>query len=169
MTRATVNNPSLTPVPIILIVDDDAELRGLLSMVFKRAAYTLIEAATGDAALAACQTQRPDLILLDMMMPRMSGVTACEKIRALPGYAYVPILMITALQDTASITHAFEAGATDYVTKPLNPVVLRHRVDQLLRSDARRGPAARQRTQISQLHRAGLRRICIGRGGRFHH
>ncbi len=134
MTRATVNNPLSTPGPVILIVDDDAELRGLLSMVFKRAAYTLLEAATGDAALVACQTQQPDLILLDMMMPQMSGVTACEKIRALPGYAYVPILMVTALQDTASITQAFEAGATDYVTKPLNPVVLRHRVDQLLRA-----------------------------------
>jgi len=71
-----------TPVPVVLIVDDDSDLREMLRLFFKRAAYVLIEAASGEAALAACQVQRPDLILLDMMMPDMDGVTACEKIRA---------------------------------------------------------------------------------------
>jgi PAS domain S-box-containing protein len=130
---AIVTDVPALPVPVILIVDDDNDLREMLRLFFKRAAYALIEAASGEAAVAACQVQRPDLILLDMMMPDMDGVTACEKIRALPGYAHLPILMVTALQSPDSITQAFQAGVTDYVTKPINPMVLRHRVDHLLR------------------------------------
>ncbi len=128
-----MNDAAVPSIPIILIVDDDEDLREMLSLFFRRAAYTLIEAASGEAALAACQVQRPDLILLDIMMPQIDGIAVCEKIRALPGFAHVPVLMVTALQLPDSITRAFQAGATDYVTKPINPAVLRHRVDHLLR------------------------------------
>jgi PAS domain S-box-containing protein len=120
--------------PIVLIVDDDADLRELLIRSHGQDACTFIEATNGAAALAICQRQRPDFIFLDIMMPVMDGITACAKIRALPGFEYVPILMITALDEASSITRAFAAGATDYITRPFNPVVLSQRVRHLLRS-----------------------------------
>ena len=117
----------------ILIVDDDADLRTILLRVFKRDPYTLLEAADGDEALRVCRTQPPDLVLLDIMMPRLEGVSTCEQIRALPGMQHVPILMVTALEDPTSIEQSFRAGATDYVTEPINLSVLRQRVRYLLR------------------------------------
>ena len=128
-----MNETPAETLPIILIVEDDDDLREMLALFFKRSAFALVTVNSGEAALEVCQTQRPDLILLDVMMPTMDGITACQIIRALPGYAHVPILMVTALQAPDAITRAFEAGATDYVAKPVNPMVLRHRVNHLLR------------------------------------
>jgi two-component system, NtrC family, sensor kinase len=119
--------------PIILIVDDDSDLREILSVALRRDGSSPIEAANGAAALAICRRQRPNLILLDIMMPVMDGVTACRQIRQLPGYADVPILMVTAAGDIDSIAHSFEAGATDYIPKPINSVILRQRVRHLVR------------------------------------
>lgn len=119
--------------PSILIVDDDADLRTILVRTFKRDPYTLLEAEDGADALRICQEQPPDLVLLDIMMPGLEGVTACEQIRALPGMQHVPILMVTALEDPQTIERAFKVGATDYITKPINLGVLRQRVRYLLR------------------------------------
>ena len=124
---------SSTPAPAILIVDDDDGIREILRRLLNREPYTLIEAENGIAALATCQRSPVDLILLDIMMPLMDGLTACAKIRELPGYERVPILMLTVLKDTVSINRAFEAGATDYLTKPIDPSILRPRVKHLLR------------------------------------
>jgi PAS domain S-box-containing protein len=124
---------SSTPTPVVLIVDDDADIRDILRRLLKRESYTLLEAENGVDALAVCRQQPADLILLDIMMPVMDGVAACARIRELPGQAHVPILMLTVLKDTGSITRAFEAGATDYITKPIDAIVLRHRVRHLLR------------------------------------
>ncbi|HTP06836.1 MAG TPA: response regulator, partial [Anaerolineae bacterium] len=122
-----------TTAPVVLIVDDDDGIREILRRLLNREAYTLLEAENGIAALATCQQSSVDLILLDIMMPLMDGLTACAKIRELPGYERVPILMLTVLKDTASINRAFEAGATDYLTKPIDPTILRPRVKHLLR------------------------------------
>lgn len=121
------------PAPVLLIVDDDVDIRDILRRLLRREDYTLIEAENGVAALAACQQRPADLILLDIMMPVMDGVTACAKIRELPGQEHVPILVLTVLKDTGSIIRAFDAGATDYITKPIDPTVLRQRVKHLLR------------------------------------
>jgi two-component system NtrC family sensor kinase len=117
----------------VLLVDDDDDIREILRRLLNKGAYTLLEAASGIAALAVCQQQPVDLILLDVMMPLMDGLTACAKIRELPGYEHIPILMLTVLKDTVSINRAFEAGATDYLTKPIDPTILRPRVKHLLR------------------------------------
>ena len=127
------NSASDAPAPVVLIVDDDADIREILRRLLNPQTYTLIEAENGIAALAACQRQPVDLILLDIMMPMMDGLTACAKIRELPGYEHIPILMLTVLKDTVSITHAFEVGATDYLTKPIDSTILRPRVKHLLR------------------------------------
>jgi two-component system, NtrC family, sensor kinase len=124
---------SSTSAPVVLIVDDDDDIREILRRLLNREPYTLIEAENGIAALAACQRSPVDLILLDIMMPLMDGLTTCAKIRELPGYEHIPILMLTVLKDTVAINRAFEAGATDYLTKPIDPTILRPRVKHLLR------------------------------------
>jgi PAS domain S-box-containing protein len=127
-------DPATTSAPpVVLIVDDDDDIREILRRLLNREPYTLIEAASGIAALATCQQAPVDLILLDVMMPLMDGLTTCAKIRELPGYERTPILMLTVLKDTASINRAFEVGATDYLTKPIDPTILRPRVKHLLR------------------------------------
>ncbi|MBI5566854.1 MAG: response regulator [Chloroflexi bacterium] len=132
-TPTVLNTEPPALAPSILIVDDDADLRDILRLTLRRDGNQLIEAANGAAALAICQEQRLDLILLDIMMPVMDGVTACSQIRQLPGYADIPILMVTVLGDMDSITRSFEAGATDFIHKPINSVILRQRVQHLVR------------------------------------
>jgi two-component system, NtrC family, sensor kinase len=119
--------------PVVLIVDDDDAIREILRRWLNESSYTLLDAENGLAAVAACQQQPVDLILLDVMMPMVDGLTACARIRELPGYEHIPILMLTVLKDTESIIRAFEAGATDYLTKPIESTILRPRVKHLLR------------------------------------
>lgn len=91
------------------------------------------EFTNGEQCLAAYTRLKPDIILLDGMMPVMDGFTCCAQLRTLPGGESTPVLMITGLEDEASVNWAFEVGATDYVTKPIHWAVLRQRVRRLLR------------------------------------
>jgi two-component system NtrC family sensor kinase len=133
MTQGDQGTSSALSTPVVLIVDDDDGIREILRRLLDHEPYMLIEAENGIAALATCQQSPVDLILLDIMMPLMDGLTTCAKIRELPGYERVPILMLTVLKDTVSINRAFEAGATDYLTKPIDATILRPRVRHLLR------------------------------------
>ncbi len=119
--------------PIILVVDDDADLREMINLMLRRDGIAITEAENGAGALAYCREHRPDLILLDIMMPVVDGVNACRQIRQLPGFMDTPILMVTALGDMDSITRSFDAGATDYIPKPINSLILRQRVQHLVR------------------------------------
>lgn len=118
--------------PIITIVDDDRSMRMLLNMAMEDAGYQVVEAKNGEQFLAEYADNQPDLILLDAMMPGLDGFTCCQKIRSLPGGDRVPILMITALDDSESVQKALEAGATDYITKPIKWAVLSEKVERLL-------------------------------------
>ncbi|HJX16099.1 MAG TPA: EAL domain-containing protein [Candidatus Deferrimicrobiaceae bacterium] len=120
--------------PLILVVDDDSGTRLLASASLGKAGFATVEAADGDDGIAAFGRFRPDLILLDVMMPRMDGFSACLEIRKRPGGDRIPILMMTGLEDLASIHRAYEVGATDFVTKPINWVVLGYRVSYLMRA-----------------------------------
>jgi diguanylate cyclase (GGDEF)-like protein/PAS domain S-box-containing protein len=120
--------------PLILVVDDDSGTRLLASASLGKAGFATVEAADGDDGIAAFERFRPDLILLDVMMPRMDGFSACLEIRKRPGGDRIPILMMTGLEDLASIHRAYEVGATDFVTKPINWVVLGYRVSYLMRA-----------------------------------
>ncbi len=120
--------------PAILTVDDDIGMRVLLRHFLYKEGYIIYEAGNGLEAIDAFQENRPDLILLDAMMPKMDGFTACRKIRNLPGGERIPILMVTALNDPESVNRAFEAGADDYIIKPVNRTVLWQRVKYLLRA-----------------------------------
>jgi len=116
----------------LLVVDDDDVNRILACEALKEAGFDVAEAADGESALARYEICGPDLILLDVMMPGMDGFETCRELR-LRG-AREPIIMLTGLEDTESIERAYERGATDFITKPINWVLLRHRVTYALRS-----------------------------------
>lgn len=123
------NNP-----PQILVVDDQKTLRLVLCKAMEKQGYRVIEACNGQHCLDTCQKQTPDMILLDAMMPRMDGFECSTKLHQMMGDNCPPILMITVLDDQESVERAFQAGASDYITKPIDWNVLARRVNRLLTS-----------------------------------
>ncbi len=120
--------------PVVLIVDDDPITRGIAGSSLKQAGFSVSEAENGVQALAAIKESRPDIVLLDVMMPEMDGFDACRAIRKLPDGNMLPVVMITALEDLDSINKAYEVGATDFITKPINWIILVQRVRYMLRA-----------------------------------
>jgi diguanylate cyclase (GGDEF)-like protein len=118
----------------VMIADDDAMVREIATGVLENAGFDVVTVSSGDAALAACAARMPDIVLLDVEMADGDGYRACANIRALPGSASVPIVMITGLDDPQSIDRAYQAGATDFMIKPINWPLLVHRIDYFLRS-----------------------------------
>jgi diguanylate cyclase (GGDEF)-like protein len=125
---------SIRAAPLILVVDDDPGGRLLAAASLKKAGYTTVEAADGADGISAFERFQPELIIMDAVMPGMDGFAAIEEIRRRPGGGLVPVLMMTGLEDLASIHRAYEVGATDFATKPVNWAILGHRVGYLLRS-----------------------------------
>jgi diguanylate cyclase (GGDEF)-like protein len=117
----------------VLIADDDAILREIASVMLKEAGFSVQTVSSGDAAVSACARQMPDIALLDVEMPQGDGYQACINIRFLPGGADLPIVMVTGCDDTHSIDRAYEAGATDFVVKPINWTLLGHRIRYVMR------------------------------------
>jgi diguanylate cyclase (GGDEF)-like protein len=117
----------------VLVADDDRLLRDVAAATLEGAGFTVEAVASGDEALAACLRQMPDLVLLDVEMPGSDGYQSCVNIRALPGGLDVPIVMVTGLDDSMSINLAYDAGATDFVVKPINWALLTHRIRYVLR------------------------------------
>ncbi len=120
--------------PLVLIIDDDFTMRLLMRETLKQSGFDVEEAEDGGPALERFQEKRPDIILLDVMMPEMDGFTVCRTLRAMPGGAHIPILLVTGLDDMESINRAYEAGATDFLTKPITWPLLGHRVRYVLRA-----------------------------------
>jgi diguanylate cyclase (GGDEF)-like protein len=125
-------NTSPLPPPIILVVDDDRVTRQMICQTMNKEGYQVVEASNGEEGLAAYQRLQPHIILLDAVMPIMDGFTCCTNLQALPGGDRTPILMITGLDDKASVDQAFTVGATDYITKPIHWPVLLQRVKRLI-------------------------------------
>src|ERR1700719_5255080 len=126
-----MNKPN-TPVRVLLD-DDDATLRAIACVMLNEAGFVVQIVSSGDAAVAACALRMPDIALLDVEMAEGDGYQACTNIRSLPGGADLPIVMVTGCDDTASIDRAYEAGATDFVVKPINWSLLVHRIRYVLR------------------------------------
>ncbi|BBO91055.1 response regulator [Desulfosarcina ovata] len=114
------------PKPKALVVDDDPSLRLFMSAALKKAGFDVLDADGGAVALDLFVAHRPDLILLDLVMPGMDGFETCTTLRKLPGGRYTQILMVTGLDDAGSIERAFDAGANDFVSKPINWTMLGH-------------------------------------------
>ena len=130
MTAALAPSPK---TPIILVIDDDEGTRLMLRRILEREAYQVAEAPDGDEGLAACQRVHPDLILLDGMMPRMTGFEAVKRLREDEATRAIPVLMLTALPDMNDKVRGLDLGADDFLRKPINRVELLARVRSLLR------------------------------------
>jgi diguanylate cyclase (GGDEF)-like protein/PAS domain S-box-containing protein len=120
--------------PSILVVDDSKLMRVTFRKFLQDEGYEVIEAENGNESLCLFSELRPDIVLMDFVMPGMSGATACAKLQELPDGKNVPVIMITSLEDEDSVNLAFDAGATDYISKPINWAVLRQRLNRLLRA-----------------------------------
>ncbi len=130
MKSRTLNVP--TENSLVLVVDDDEAMRLLLRRAMQKEGFRVIEGQNGLECLALFRQSRPDLVLLDGMMPVMDGFAACAQLQELPGGDRTPVLLITGLNDNDSVDEAFKAGATDYITKPIHWAVLRQRVRRLI-------------------------------------
>lgn len=119
---------------VILIVDDTPDNLALLSDALDDEGYMVLVALDGSSALSRIQRRRPDLILLDAMMPGLDGFETCERIKADPTTADIPVLFMTALVETEHVVRGFEAGGIDYVTKPINTSEVLARVASHLRT-----------------------------------
>src|SRR5437660_9382973 len=106
--------------PVVLLVDDDEMERFLHREDLEPAGFEIVEAEDGAAALEAFAIATPDIVLLDVMMPDMDGFSVCQAIRAMPAGRNTPILMVTGLDDIASIEKAYRVGATDFIAKPIS-------------------------------------------------
>jgi diguanylate cyclase (GGDEF)-like protein/PAS domain S-box-containing protein len=139
----------------VLIVDDDAGGRRLTRATLMRAGFETSEAADGAQALEAMRELLPDLVLMDVSMPVMDGFTCCAELRKLPGGQRVPVVMMTGLDDVQSIERAFEVGATDFITKPINWPILSHRVRYMLRASAAINQLKQNQRRLSNAQRIG--------------
>jgi len=123
-----------TRLPLVLVVDDDMTIRQIAREALKQSGFTVEEAEDGLEAVSAFEKLQPDIVLLDVMMPGMDGFETCQSLRELPGGETTPVLMMTGLDDIDSINHAYEVGATDFITKPINWLILKYRLRNILRA-----------------------------------
>jgi len=143
-------NPRPEKRQLALLVDDDPMIRLLAARALEKTGLRVIEAPTGEDALVLVEREVPDLVVLDVQMPGMGGFAACEAMRSNPQLRYVPILMMTGLEDTESVSRAYEVGATDFVGKPVHWLLLGHRVRYLLRSAAAFRELSESRAQLAR-------------------
>lgn len=134
----------------ILVVDDDEALAEMIGIVLRNDGFEPTFAADGTSALPAFHRERPDLVLLDLMLPGIDGIEVCRLIRA---ESDVPIVMLTAKSDTADVVRGLESGADDYVPKPFKPAELVARV----RARLREGRPSRRRSCTSGTSRSTWR------------
>jgi two-component system phosphate regulon response regulator PhoB len=117
----------------ILVVDDETDILELISYNLTKNGYRVTCVTSGEEAMQAARKDRPDLIILDLMLPGVDGLDVCRSLTADPATAQIPILMVTARGEDADIVTGLELGAHDYVTKPFSPRVLLARIRALLR------------------------------------
>jgi DNA-binding response OmpR family regulator len=123
----------------ILVIDDDEVFRSILRQALERSGFEVSEAASGREAQSRWKAAAPDLILLDIMMPDVDGVTLCREIRAQESLQDVPVVMLSALGDAQTVNDALLFGATDYLVKPADITAIVEKIEKALRqADSRR-------------------------------
>jgi DNA-binding response OmpR family regulator len=123
----------------VLLVDDDARLVHIVRLYLQVQHFEVVTAANGEEAMGQLGLELPDLAILDVMMPGMDGITLCRKIRGMPGAEALPIIVFTALSDSADLAAARDAGASQVITKPFNLTGLGAADDALLPDRAAAG------------------------------
>lgn len=134
----------------ILVVDDEADVIDMLSIGLRAAGFTVIAAENGAAALTKARAELPSLIILDLMLPQMSGLEVCKALKKEAPTSQIPIIMLTAKAEEVDKIVGLELGADDYVTKPFSPRELILRVKSVLRRGKEKGPAV-EKLQIGEL------------------
>lgn len=120
--------------PTILVADDDELTRELTRDILVKAGFTVLDMDNGADAVATFEQQRPNAVIMDVMMPKLDGFSACQRIRRIDPEGNTPIIMTTGLDDVAAVTRAFDLGATDFITKPIHWALFTHRVRYALRA-----------------------------------
>jgi two-component system phosphate regulon response regulator PhoB len=133
----------------ILVVEDEAPIQELLQFNLERNKYKVSIVESGEEALTSAHKFKPDLILLDVMLPGTDGLEVCKRLKADPQTQHIPIIMLTALCEEADIVTGLELGADDYITKPFSPRILLARVKAALRRSSTPPPAPDGEEQIS--------------------
>jgi DNA-binding NarL/FixJ family response regulator len=138
--------------PKVLVVDDTPANREMLEAILSPRGYTVLSAGSGDEALAKVASDRPDLVLLDIVMPRLDGYQVCKRLRGSPASSYLPVVMITA-SDQEERVRALEAGADDFIQKPFDQAELLARVKSLLRIKAYHDTVQSQAAELATWNR----------------
>ena len=147
-----------TPVKSrILIVDDDVTMRLLMYEALSEGGYKIEEVDNGPAAIEAIKTSEPDMVLLDVKMPGMNGFEVCSEIRRLTGDTKISVIMVTGLDDSASIEKAFQLGATAFISKPINWDTFPYRIQYLLK--ARNAIVALKQRELHLQHTERISRV----------
>ncbi len=136
----------------ILLVDDDVDTLKLIGLMLQRRGYQIIAAQNGTQALARAESDLPDLIILDVMMPDIDGYEVCRRLRANPKTGPIPVIMFTAKTQVTDKVAGFQAGADDYLTKPIHPAELASHVEAILVRSAR----ARETVPVMTAHAIGF-------------
>jgi DNA-binding response OmpR family regulator len=117
---------------LVLIAEDERDIREFLAVALQVSGFNVIEARNGEEAVALANSQRPDLILLDIRMPKVTGFEACEILKANPDTRNIPIVFLSAFAHKDEVQRGLQIGAEEYLTKPIAPDVLTQRVSVLL-------------------------------------
>jgi two-component system alkaline phosphatase synthesis response regulator PhoP len=144
-------NENFLPQSTVLIVDDNGQNIELLQAFLESLPVKIVTAIDGVDALEKVQQHNPDLILLDIMMPRMSGFQVCRKLKGDPKTRDIQILMVTALNELGDIEQASECGTDDFVSKPVNKLELLTRVKSLLRVRHMKSELERALTYLNEI------------------
>jgi CheY-like chemotaxis protein len=128
-----MTDPETRPTGLILIADDNQQNRELLEAYLADEGHEILMSADGRETLDKTRQEQPDLVLLDIMMPKLSGYEVCQQIKQDPKTRDIPVLVVTALKEMGDIEKAVAAGADDFLTKPVHRIELKTRVRSLLR------------------------------------
>lgn len=139
------------PQKKILIVDDEPDILEFLKYNLKKEGFNVVTAADGQEAIKTAETEQPDLIILDIMMPEMDGIETCRQLREHKDFADTPIAFLTARDEDFSQIAALDVGGDDYVTKPIKPRVLVSRIQALLRRVGRSNETEGDEIQLQDL------------------
>jgi class 3 adenylate cyclase/CheY-like chemotaxis protein len=143
----------------ILIVDDNETNRDILKTRLAVHGYDLLEAGDGEHALAVAKEHNPDLILLDVMMPKLDGIEVCRRLKHDPGFAFTSIILVTARADSKDVVAGLEAGADEYLTKPIDQLALVARVKSALRLKELHDRVAAQAADLAAWNRELEQRV----------